>query len=146
MIPISEIFPDEGLDLVLAVVPKGAATIATTYLTLFTTFTASTVGTSAQTRSAYTEPSGGAFARQSLAAATWGAQAALGGGRGTTYSQVTFPTATAVWGTVNGFAVGDTSTLAAGKLYFACNFDDTTAVTINTNDIIKVTPSWIALN
>ena len=27
------------------------------------------------------------------------------------------------------------------KAYFAANFDDTTAVTINTNDIIKVTPT-----
>jgi hypothetical protein len=138
---MAEIWPDEGLDLVLAIFPKGAATQATTYLTLFTTFTATTVGTSGQTRSAYTEPSGGAFARQSLAAATWGAQSAGTGGRFSTYPQVTFPTATAVWGTVNGFAVGDTSAGAAGKLYFACNFDDTTAVTINTNDIIKITPS-----
>jgi hypothetical protein len=141
---LAEIFPDEGLDLILGVIPKGGTTPATTYLTLFTTFTASTVGTAGQTRSAYTEPSGGAFARQSIAAASWGAQGAGTGGRLTTAAQVTFPTATAVWGTINGFALGDTSTAGSGKLYFACNFDDVTSVTVNTNDIVKVTPTWQA--
>jgi hypothetical protein len=28
-------------------------------------------------------------------------------------------------------------------VYFGSNFDDTTAVTVNTNDVIKVTPTWI---
>jgi hypothetical protein len=28
----------------------------------------------------------------------------------------------------------------------ACNFDDTTAVTVNTNDVIKVTPTMQANN
>lgn len=138
---MAEIWPDEGLDLVLGIFPKGGATVATTYIGLFTAFTASTVGTAAQTRSSYTEPSGGAYARQSIAAASWGSQAAGSGGRQSTAGQVTMPTATAVWGTVNGFAVFDTSTGAAGKVYFAANFDDTTAVTLNTNDVIKITPT-----
>lgn len=143
---MAEIFPHEGLDLIIAVVPKGGTTPATTYMGLFTTFTASTVGTGGQTRSAYTEPTGGAYARQSVAAATWGANALGGGGAGaegrkTSATQITFPTATAVWGTINGFFHGDTSA-AAGALYFAANFDDVTAVVINTNDIIKVTSSW----
>lgn len=143
---MAEIWPDEGLDLVLAVFPKGGSNPATTYLSLFTTFTASTVGTAAQTEDAYTEPSGGAFALQSLAAATWGAAAATTTpitGRKTTYSQVTFPTATAAWGTINGFHVKNTSTVGGGAVYFAANFDDTTAVTINTNDVIKVTPTIV---
>lgn len=144
---MAEIFPNEGLDLVIAIVPKNGTNAGTTYMGLFTAFTASTVGTGGQGRSAYTEPSGGAYARQNVTAASWGANANGGGsgnepGRKTTSSQVTFPTATAVWGTINGFFLGDTSTAAAGSLYFACNFDDVTAVTINTNDIIKVTPTW----
>lgn len=144
---MAEIWPDEGLDLVLAIFPKGAATAATTYIGLFTAFTASTVGTATQTMSAYTEPANaGAYARQSMAAATWGAQAAQTPGRKSTYAQVTFPTCTAVWGTVNGFAVSNTSTYNAGTCYFAANFDDVTAVTLNTNDVIKITPSVVYLN
>ena len=55
---------------------------------------------------------------------------------------MTFATATAVWGTVNGFIVTNSS-LNAGVVYYGANFDDTTAVAVNTNDVIKVTPSWI---
>lgn len=138
---MAEIWPDEGLDLVLAVFPKNGTNAASTYIGLFTAFTASTVGTSGQTRADYTQVSGGAYAHQTIAAASWGATAAGSGGRKTTAGQVTFPTATAVWGTVNGFMVLNTSTAAAGSVYMAANFDDTTAVTINTNDVIKVTPT-----
>lgn len=136
---MAEIWPDEGLDLVLAVFPKNGTNYTNTYISLFTTFTASTVGTSSQTMSAYTEPSGGSFARQAIAAASWGAATAGTGGRKVTAGQVTFPTATAPWGTVNGFMIVDTTGTA--KVFMACNFDDTTAVTINTNDVIKVTPT-----
>lgn len=138
---MAEIWPDEGLDLVLGIFPKNGTNAATTYIGLFTAFTASTVGTAGQTRSAYTQVSGGAYAHQSIAASSWGSAAAGSGGRQVVAGQVTFPTATAVWGTVNGFMLLNTSTAAAGSVYMACNFDDTTAVTINTNDVIKVTPT-----
>jgi len=144
---VAEIFPTEGLDLIIGVIPKNGTTPASTYMGLFTTFTASTVGTAGNPRASYTEPSGGAYARQTIAAASWGSNADGGGsadqpGRKTTAGQVTFPTATAVWGTVNGFFIANSSATSAGSLWFACNFDDTTAVVINTNDIIKVTPVW----
>lgn len=144
---MAEIFPNEGLDLILAIVPKNGTNVGTTYAGLFTTFTASTVGTGGQTRSAYTEPSGGAYARQNILAASWAANGTGGGGanetgRVTAAGQVTFPTATAAWGTVNGFFIANSSVSAQGALYFAANFDDTTAVVLNTSDIIKVTPSW----
>lgn len=130
---MAEIFPSEGLDLILGIVPKGGTNVSTTYMGLFTSFTQSTVGTHGQGRSAYTEPGGGAYARQNVTAASWGANADGGGGAGaegrkTTASQVTFPTATASWGAVNGFFLADTSASAAGSLYFAANFDDVTAV------------------
>jgi hypothetical protein len=64
-------------------------------------------------------------------------------GRGSAAAQVTFATATAVWGTVNGFIVTNSSLNAAGVVYYGANFDDTTAVAVNTNDVIKVTPSWV---
>ena len=138
---MAEIWPDEGLDIVLEIFPRGGTNLTSTFLTLFTAHTASTVGTAGQAADAYTEPSGGAFARQTIVAASWGAIAAGSGGRKTTASQITFPTATAVWGTINGFWLANQLSATADKAIFAANFDDTTAVTINTNDIIKVTPT-----
>jgi len=146
---MAEIFPSEGLDLVLAIVPKNGTNAASTYIGLWgTTFTASTVGTAGNARASYDEPSGGSYTRIAHAAASWGATGAGTSGssdqpgRKTAGTQATFQTATASWGTVNGFFLGDTSTRAAGAIYFACNFDDVTAVAITTNDVIKITPSW----
>lgn len=138
---MAEIWPDEGLDIVLEIFPRGGTNLTTTYLSLFTAFTASTVGTSTQTADSYTEPSGGSYARQSIVSGSWGAVAAGSGGRKTTASQVTFPTATASWGTVNGFWLANQLSASGDKCLFAANFDDTTAVTINTSDIIRVTPT-----
>lgn len=138
---MAEIFPAEGLDLVLGYWPKGSTYSGNTFLALFTAYTASTVGTSVSVADSYTEPSGGAYARQTIASGSWGAIATATTGRQTTASQITFPTATAVWGTVNGFWLADILSSTADKALFAANFDDTTAVTINTNDIVKVTPT-----
>ena len=138
---MAEIWPDEGLDIVLEIFPRGGANLTSTFLTLFTAFSASTVGTAGQLADAYTEPSGGSFARQTIVSASWGAIAAGTGGRKTTASQITFPTATASWGTINGFWLANQLSASGDKAIFAANFDDTTAVTINTNDIIKVTPT-----
>ena len=138
---MAEIWPDEGLDIVLEIFPRGGTNLTSTFLTLFTAFSASTVGTAGQAADAYTEPSGGAFARQTIVSASWGAIAAGTGGRKTTASQITFPTATAAWGTINGFWLANQLSASGDKAVFAANFDDTTAVTINTNDIIKVTPT-----
>lgn len=79
------------------------------------------------------------YARQALAAATWGAPAAGAVGRKVTYPQVTFPTVGATGATVNGFFVADAS--SAGKVIYMANFDDTTARTLATGDVIKVTPA-----
>lgn len=138
---MAEIWPDEGLDIVLEIFPRGGTNLTQTFLTLFTSFSASTVGTAGQLADAYTEPSGGAFARQTITSGQWGAIAAGTGGRKTTAAQITFPTATAVWGTINGFWLANQLSASGDKAVFAANFDDTTAVTINTNDIIKVTPT-----
>ncbi len=138
---MAEIWPDEGLDIVLEIFPRGGTNLTQTFLTLFTAFSASTVGTAGQAADSYTEPSGGAFARQTITSGQWGAIAAGTGGRKTTAAQITFPTATAVWGTINGFWLANQLSASGDKAVFAANFDDTTAVTINTNDIIKVTPT-----
>lgn len=136
---MAEIFPDEGLDIVIGQFPSNATRLATTYLCLFTSQTASTVITSGQALANVTETTYTSYARQALAAATWGAAAAGTGGRKTTYPQVTFPTVGATGATINGFFVGDAT--PPTKVIGQANFDDLAAVPLNTNDIIKVTPT-----
>jgi hypothetical protein len=138
---VAEIFPDEGLDIVLGQFPKNATRLTSTYLCLFTSQTASTVITSGQVANDITEAAFTNYARQELATATWGAQAAGTGGRKTTYPQVTFPTVGASGATINGFWIADQLSASGDKAIAVANFDDTTAVPLMTNDIIKVTPT-----
>lgn len=141
---MAEIFPNEGLDLIYGLAPKGGTGPANTWLALFTAHSASTVGTSAEVVGSLAEVSNsGAYTRQTISSASWGTVGTTQSGRGSAAAQLTFATATAVWGTVNGFAVMNSLTNAAGNIWFMANFDDTTAVAINTNDVIKVTPTWV---
>lgn len=143
---MAEIFPDEGLDVILGVIPKGGTTPATLWMGLFTSQTASTVPAAnavLSTSTGVTEATGTGYARQTIAAGSWGAQAAATGGRKTTAGQVTFPTVGAGgWGTITGFFVANAAT--AGTALFYANFDDTTAIVTSANDVIKVTPTWQA--
>lgn len=141
---MAEIFPNEGLDLIFAGYPKGATGPANTWLGLFTSWSATTVAGSASVIASWAEVSNaGAYVRQTISSASWGTVGTTQSGRGSAAAQVTFATATAVWGTVNGFFVANSATNAAGNVWFGANFDDTTAVVINTNDVIKVTPTWV---
>jgi hypothetical protein len=143
---MAAIFPDEGLDIILGQIPKDTTKFTSPLnLALFTSQTASTVITHAQAFANITETTYTSYARQSLAAATWGAVAErpTNLGRQTTYPQVTFPTVGATGATINGFYItnnGHTVCLAQA------NFDDVTAVVLATNDIIKVTPTWAYLH
>ena len=83
----------------------------------------------------------GAYLRGTISARAWGTVGTTQSGRGSAAAQVTFATATAVWGTVNGFIIASGATAQAGIVWYGANFDDTTAVAINTNDVIKVTPT-----
>jgi hypothetical protein len=139
---MSEIFPDEGLDLILSYFPKGTVPPTTLYMGLFTSQTPTTVPASTAvlaTSTGVTEASGTSYARQSIANTSWGAPAAGTGGRKSTAGQVTFPAAGSAWGTVNGFFIADS--LAAGKAFFYANFDDGLAIIVGTGDIIKITPT-----
>lgn len=144
---MAEIFPDEGLDLILGVFPKGAVTTDPLYIGLFTSQTANTVPARTATGGAvpagWTEAAGTNYARQSVAAADWGAPSTNGSGRKITASQYTFPTVGAGgWGTANGFFLAtQNASGASDKIVYFANFDDTTAVTLNAGDVIKVTPS-----
>ena len=143
---MAQMMPDEGLDIVLGQIPKDTAKYTSPMnLALFTSQTASTVITHAQTIANITETVYTNYARQSLAAATWGAVAErpTNLGRQSTYPQVTFPTCGATGATINGFYITNNGhTICLGQ----ANFDDVTAVVLATNDIIKVTPTWAYLH
>ena len=65
---MAEIFPNEGLDLIYGIVPKGATGPANTWVGLFTAYTASTVGTSAAVIASWSEVSvAGAYVRGTIA-------------------------------------------------------------------------------
>src|SRR4051812_4123724 len=138
--------PDEGLDLWLGQFPLSTAKYTSPLnLCLFTSQTASTVITHAQTLANITETTYTSYARQSLAAATWGALAErpTNLGRQTTYPQVTFPTVGATGATINGFYITNNGhTVVIGQ----ANFDDGLAVVLATNDVIKVTPTLAYLH
>lgn len=138
-------FPDEGLDLFLGQFPKNDVRITSVDLCLFTSQTASTVMTHAQTKANVTETAYTSYARQALATATWGALSEYSTtlGRQTVYPQITFPTVGATGAVINGFFLGNTG---AVKVIAQANFDDVTAVTLATNDVIKVTPTFVLLH
>lgn len=144
---MAQMCPDEGLDLWLGQFPLSTAKYTSPLnLCLFTSQTASTVITHAQTIANITETTYTSYARQSLAAATWGALAErpTNLGRQTTYPQVTFPTVGASGATINGFHITNNgnTVLFPGQ----ANFDDVTAVPLLTNDVIKVTPTIALLH
>jgi len=139
---MAEIFPEEGLNIYLGQFPKNDTRLTSIYLCLFSSQTASTVITEAQTMANITESAWTNYVRQELATATWGAIADDGTtGRKTTYPQVTFPTVGATGGTVNGFFYSDILSTTGDKCVAQVNFDDLTAVVLAQNDIIKVTPA-----
>lgn len=141
---MAEIFVDEGLDYIMAIFPKNGTNIATLYMGLFTSQTATTVpartATLADQGNSWTEVTGTGYARISLAAASWGAQSTSGSGRKTTFPQQTF-TAGGAWTAANGFFIATTAD-NTGKAIFFANFDSGVARTLQVNgDILKVTPS-----
>lgn len=139
-------YPNEGLDLIMAAWPKNGTNYATMYMGLFTSQTASTCPAAnavLSTQTGVTEATGTAYARQSIAAASWGAQA--GGspdGRKTTAGLVTMPTVGAGgWGTIHGYFLATVVTAGAGVAFFYCNFDDLTDIVTASGDVITVTPT-----
>jgi hypothetical protein len=143
---MAQMCPDEGLDIILGQFPFNTAKYTSPLnLALFTSQTASTVITHAQAFANITETTYTSYARQSLAAATWGsiAERPTNLGRQQTYPQITFPTVGASGATINGFYVTNNGhTVSIGQ----ANFDDVTAVVLLTNDVIKVTPTFAYLH
>lgn len=145
-VQFAQMMPDEGLDIILGQFPQATAKYTSPLnLALFTSQSATTVITHAQTFANITEAAYTSYARQSLAAATWGAAAErpTNLGRQSTYPQVTFPTVGATGATVNGFYITNNGhTVVVGQ----ANFDDGLAVVLATNDVIKVTPTLAYLH
>jgi len=142
---MAQMVPTAGLDVILGQFPKNDTRLTSLFLGLFTSQTASTVITSGQNGTNITEATFTNYAAQTLATATWGAQGAVTNGRGTTYPQVTFPTAGSSQ-TINGFFIKTANAaLSSTNLVGQANFDDVTAVPLNTNDVIKVTPTFAQL-
>lgn len=142
---MAEIFPDEGLNAILAVWPKNGSNYATMYMGLFTSQTATTVPAASAvlaTPTGVTEAAFTNYARQSIAAASWGATAAGSpDGRQTTAGAVSFPAVGAtVGGAINGYFIATAST--AGTAFYYCNFTEG-AITPQTGLVITVTPTII---
>src|ERR1044072_4104691 len=101
---MAEIWPDEGLDQVLAFFPRANLALpANSWIAVFTSWSASTVGTNTDTRANYPEPSGGAYARQTISSSSWGSATGATGGREMNASQGTLPPTTAGWGAIESF-------------------------------------------
>jgi hypothetical protein len=151
---VADIFPDEGLDVILGGFPKGVVP-ATLYVGLFT----SSHGPSSVPPSSQVLAGGPAngygevqvagwstYARQPVQASQWGAAAAatIWGlvGRAVTGPQVTFPTATGIYNPTDpivGYLIADALTGGHAVLY--SNFDDLTPITVLAiGDTVKVTP------
>ena len=141
---MAEIFPDEGLDHIFGVWPKNDAAIPASYkLKCFSNFTASTVmleanGTADVTESAWTN-----YSAQSIGSADWGAVADGTSGRKITAPQQNMGTCGVTGGTVNGFYI---TTSDDATVLCMANFDDTTAVVMAENDILKITPALELVN
>ena len=136
---MAEIFPDVGIDYIMQYWPKGGGAAEQLKLRLFSSHTATTVITSGQGTANITESAWTNYVPVTLGTATWGAQAAGSpNGRKTTYPQVTMGTCGAASGTINGAYITDNG---GGTVVCMMNFDDLTAVPLQPNDIIRVTPT-----
>lgn len=143
---MAEIFFDEGLDYILGIIPKGGA-LGTLALGAFTAATPSTVPARTSTIANLNEPANGTggYARVIVTTGNWGAAATQGSGRRITSAQKSFPSSSAAWNpsSVNGTFIGVGTTVQAGTIIYAANFDDSAAAVINAAGLVlRVTPFW----
>lgn len=88
-----------------------------------------------------TEVSGGAYARQSVVAASWNAPTGTPSAV-TNSAIITFPTASAGWGTVTGFGIFDA--LTTGNLLYYGTL--TASKTVATGDVLQFNASAISIS
>ena len=160
------LWPQEGLDYLMGVVPKGGTAPANLYLGLFTTSWATiqgygltninvTLNTGTYPVTELTSYNGGT--RPTLASGSWGAQAAgtvtIGANtinvRQSTYSSAIVITNSSgsTWTGVNGIFVATSATVGQASgggttvLWYA-PFSDGSTVTLANGDSISITPVW----
>jgi len=155
------VFPNEGLDVILNIVPKGGSVLANTFVGLFTAAGATSVPAATVNLSQLAGAGNAAFAevsttlwatylRMTTAAGSWGAQ---GGstiwatvGRAVQGSQVQFPAPGAGYSPalpIAGFFLATTSAYGASSALYYSNFEDgSTIVGLSTGDIVKVSPGF----
>ena len=145
---MAAIYPDEGLDLRLGILPKNGANFATLYLGCFVSQTPNTVparnATGGAVPSGWTETTYPGYARQAIAAASWGAESTVGDGRLIAAPQVQMPTVGAGPSeSINGYFIATLVSSQAGDVivHFA-NFDDLTAFVTSDGAILRITPRW----
>jgi hypothetical protein len=142
---MATIFPDEGLDHIMGIFPKNGTNDANLYIGLFTGLTGSTVpargATGGATPAGWTEVTGSAYSRQTIASASWGAQATNGSGRKSTAGQVTF-TSSGTWSAADGFFIATkTSSQASDVMIYFTNFDSGLIRSLVNGDTLKITPT-----
>lgn len=140
---MAEIFPDEGLNAILAIFPKNGTNLASLFLGFFTSQTATTVPAASAvlaTPTGVTEATGTGYARTSIAAASWGATSAGSpdGRRVTAGATATPSVGAGGWGTLNGFFLA--SALTGGVAIYYSNFASGLAIPTSVGDVITVTP------
>lgn len=140
---MAEIFPDEGLNALLAIVPKNGANLSQLFLGFFTSQTPSTVPAAnavLSTLTGVTEASGTNYSRTAIAAGAWGANSAGSpDGRRTTASATATPAVGAGgWGTLNGFFLATAATVGTA-IYYA-NFASGLGIPTSVGDVVTVTP------
>lgn len=145
----NKIFPNEGLAYLLGILPKGGTSPTNLYLGLFTSQTASTVITAAQTLAAnITEPTYTNYVRVAVASTDWGSVNAsdtiwsVTPVSSVTASQKSFAAAGSVQASaINGFFLASAST--GGVCVYQSSFDDTTAIaSLALGDIVRITPKF----
>lgn len=160
------VFPAEGLNHLLNIVPRGVNTVPTYYLGLFSTSWATISGylnnstginivLSGTTGNYVTEVSGGNYSRASVG--NWGAAVSgtatvngvtISGLQTTTTSGFTFTCNSGSW-TVNGIFVasGSAGGSSAGTttVVWYAPFSDISTVTVASGDSIIITPTWQSL-
>lgn len=160
------LWPQEGLDALMSVVPKNGTNYANLYLGLFTT-SWSTVQGYGLTNINVTLNTGtypvtelasatGYTARTTLAAGSWGAQTAgtvtIGSNtvnvRQSTYPAVTITNSSgSTWTGVNGIFVATSATVgqasgAGTTVLWYAPFSDSSTVTLANGDSLTITPTW----
>ncbi len=160
---MADVFPDEGLDALLAIVPK----LGTNPIQMFVGLYTAQGGVSIPANNALLAVAGNVFsqgckevsatqwttyARQTIIAAGWGAQAAstvwsTSGRIVTASSALTFPAPTVGYNptpdSIAGFFLANASFANSGLAYYYSNFGDSSLIaTLSIGDLVKVTPTF----